>query len=131
MGNEVAIFRGRCLLLLVLPALAGSFSARRLLSRGGQQRDGQQQQQQLGLLPISIDDAMQPGETRDVHFFEERFATCLEDAVSKNERCVGAMHFTDHGDDGWFAKSLWATRGTVGEERGNTILILVCFGCFH
>ena len=52
---------------------------------------------ELGLLPFALTDALHPGETRDVWLFEERFSSCLADAVADHAGCIGAILFADDG----------------------------------
>ena len=51
----------------------------------------------LGLLPFALEDALLPGETRDVWVFEERLVASLA-AAAAGHGCIGAQHFTDYGD---------------------------------
>jgi hypothetical protein len=48
----------------------------------------------LGLLPCTMEDTLQPGETRSLWVFDERLAACLEDAAASHG-CVGLLYCTD------------------------------------
>ena len=45
-------------------------------------QSGVQGSLQLGLLPCSIEDAMHPGETRELFTFEDRFTALFKDAIA-------------------------------------------------
>ena len=59
----------------------------------GQQRGGDHR---LGLLPFGLEDALQPGETREITVFDESLRACLV-AAANNEDCVGGLLFDDSG----------------------------------
>ena len=83
------------LLLTMLP-LTSAMSATTWLTSGNLR---------LGLLPCSMDDAMLPGERRDLFFFEDRFERCLSNAHATHG-CVGALYLTEDGDPVQFSSLL-------------------------
>ena len=54
-------------------------------------------QRQLGLLPFPIEEALLPGETKQVHLYEARFIQLFADAASKHDSCIGMLLFTNQG----------------------------------
>lgn len=52
---------------------------------------------ELGLLPFSLDDALLPGETKQVHLFEARFIQLFAEAAGKHENCLGALLVSPRG----------------------------------
>lgn len=60
-------------------------------------QSGVQGSLQLGLLPCSIEDAMHPGETRELFTFEDRFTALFKDAIAMHG-CIGALLFTEEGE---------------------------------
>ena len=77
-------------MLQLLPSLAIALSARAWLGGAGAQR-------QLGLLPFGLEEALLPGETKQVHLFEARFIQLFADAASKSDSCIGQLLFTTQG----------------------------------
>jgi len=53
---------------------------------------------QLGLLPFPVDEALLPGETKQVHLYEARFIQLFSDAAEKHGSCIGMLLFGDRGD---------------------------------
>ena len=53
-------------------------------------------ERELALLPFALTDALHPGETREVHVFEDRFVDGLSEAVGTHG-CVGAALFDEDG----------------------------------
>ena len=52
---------------------------------------------ELGLLPFGIDEALMPGETKQVHLFEARFIQLFADSDS-HDGCLGALLITPNGN---------------------------------
>lgn len=76
------------LLLLLLPS-AAALSARAWL--GGSAR------LELGLLPFPLEQALLPGETKQVHLYEARFIQLFEDCTLSHSDCLGALLITPGG----------------------------------
>jgi len=82
----------KMLLLMLLASLLSSVHCMRLwpLCTG--------QKPTIGLLPFDLEDALVPGEQRDVFLFEDRFRACVVDAAASDHGCLGALHFTETGE---------------------------------
>jgi len=52
----------------------------------------------LNLLPFGLDEALLPGETKQVHLFEARFLKLFEEAEAKHKGCVGQLLITPNGN---------------------------------
>jgi len=52
---------------------------------------------ELGLLPFGIDEALLPGETKQVHLYEARFIQLFEHALERHDSCLGALLITPRG----------------------------------
>ena len=52
----------------------------------------------LGLLPFPLEEALLPGECKQVHLFEARFIQLFADATEKHNGCLGAMLFSPNGN---------------------------------
>ena len=48
---------------------------------------------ELGLLPFSLEEALLPGETKQVHLFEARFIQLFSESAAKHHDCLGALYF--------------------------------------
>ena len=53
---------------------------------------------ELNLLPFSLDEALLPGETKQVHLFEARFLELFTEAEAKHSGCVGQLLITPGGN---------------------------------
>jgi len=53
---------------------------------------------ELGLLPFSIEEALLPGETKEVHLYEARFLKLFTDATQKQAGCLGQLLITPGGN---------------------------------
>jgi len=69
---------------LVTPLAAGNWLSNPKVENG---------QRQLGLLPFGLEEALLPGETKQVHLYEARFIQLFADAASKHDSCVGQLLF--------------------------------------
>ena len=52
---------------------------------------------QLGLLPFPLEEALLPGESKQVHLFEARFIQLFADAADTHCSCIGQLLFTEAG----------------------------------
>jgi len=84
-------------MLLYLPFIggAGALSARAWASSIAGRPAGKLE---LGLLPFPVNEALLPGETKQVHLFEARFIQLFADAAAKQNHCCGQMLFTPRGE---------------------------------
>jgi len=93
-----------CYAILLAARATCSLSARNWLTAGqpkglieGAVNDNAEGQWNLGLLPFPMEEALLPGETKQVHLFEARFLQLFTDAA-ENHDCLGAMLFTPGGN---------------------------------
>lgn len=52
---------------------------------------------QLGLLPFPLEEALLPGETKQVHLYEARFIQLFADAAAQHDSCIGQLLYTNRG----------------------------------
>ena len=83
----------------------------------------------LGLLPFGVDEALLPGETKQVHLYEARFLQLFSDAADKHSSCVGQMLIVGSGSvaavvpllavDEWRKEEygVWANLKCVGRVK--------------
>lgn len=60
-------------------------------------RAGSNGKSKLALLPFALEDALQPGEARDIFLFDEGLIEALQSSAI-NHDCVGGLLFTDEGE---------------------------------
>ena len=48
----------------------------------------------LGFLPFPLEEALLPGETKQVHLYEARFIQLFSECAAKHNNCLGTMYFT-------------------------------------
>ena len=56
---------------------------------------------ELNLLPFGLQEALLPGETKQVHLFEARFLELFTEAEAKHNGCVGQLLITSSGSQAW------------------------------
>lgn len=118
-----------CVALFVAPVRALSSSISTRLGVGIFTEEASGAAGKLGVVPLGLEDALMPGETRDLFFFEERFRRCLSDAKTSNGGYLAALYLTDTGEvcdlsslleiQAWKADSchVWCSVRCVGRCR--------------
>jgi len=86
------------------------------LSRGAWLARAPNQIMELGLLPFPIEEALLPGETKQVHLYEARFIQLFADAAAKHGSCIGMLLFA--GDGACAVTSLLEVEKHQAEEYG-------------
>lgn len=83
---------------------------------------------ELGFLPFPLDQALLPGETRQVHLYEARFITLFSEAASKHHDCLGAVLFTPQGNVASVTSLLEIEEFRTGAEEIGVWANLKCVG---
>ena len=81
---------------------------------------------QLGLLPCTLDDTLQPGEKRDVFVFEDRHCACIANAAATNG-CLGMLYLTEEEGEPTEFSSLLEIESFKADQLG-TWARLKCVG---